>query len=56
MHAFMPSILVGPPRLDELRQDAQCTHQAESLESRAKVVVANGPPLSVRTRVGRPYS
>ena len=32
------------------------THQAESFESRAKVVVANGTPLSVRIRIGKPYS
>jgi len=30
------------------------THQAESFESRVKVVVANGTPLSVRIRAGRP--
>ena len=32
------------------------THQAESLDSRAKVVVAKGTPLSVRMRLGKPYS
>ena len=31
------------------------THQAESFESRARVVVAKGTPLSVRMRSGRPY-
>src|SRR2546427_626291 len=32
------------------------THHAESFDKRAKVVVANGTPLSVRIRFGRPYS
>jgi hypothetical protein len=32
------------------------THQAESVDNRANVVVANGTPLSVRIRFGRPYS
>ena len=32
------------------------THQAESVDKRAKVLVANGTPLSVRIRVGKPYS
>ena len=31
-------------------------HQAERLESRARVFVANGTPLSVRMRFGNPYS
>ena len=32
------------------------THQAESLDRRAKVLVAKGTPLSVRMRLGSPYS
>ena len=32
------------------------THHAESFDKRAKVVVANGTPLSVRIRLGSPYS
>jgi len=32
------------------------THHAESVDKRAKVLVANGTPLSVRMRVGSPYS
>jgi hypothetical protein len=32
------------------------THQAESVDKRAKVLVANGTPLSVRIRFGSPYS
>ena len=32
------------------------THHAESFDKRANVVVANGTPLSLRIRVGSPYS
>ena len=32
------------------------THHADSLDSRASVLVANGTPLSVRMYCGRPYS
>ena len=32
------------------------THHAESFDRRANVVVANGTPLSVRIRLGSPYS
>ena len=32
------------------------THQAESFDSLAKVLVAKGTPLSVRMRLGNPYS
>ena len=32
------------------------THHAESCDSRASVLVANGTPLSVRILVGSPYS
>src|SRR6059036_2947514 len=32
------------------------THHAESFDRRANVVVANGTPLSLRIRVGNPYS
>lgn len=32
------------------------THHAESFDKRANVVVANGTPLSLRIRRGRPYS
>ena len=32
------------------------THHAESFDNRARVVVAKGTPLSVRIRVGSPYS
>ncbi len=32
------------------------THQADSVDSRASVVVANGTPLSLRMRLGNPNS
>ena len=32
------------------------THHVESFDRRANVVVANGTPLSLRIRVGSPYS
>jgi hypothetical protein len=32
------------------------THHAESVDKRANVLVANGTPLSVRIRLGKPYS
>ena len=32
------------------------THQAESFDKRASVLVAKGTPLSVRMRFGSPYS
>lgn len=56
VHAFVPPVLLRFTGLDQLRQDTYRTHQAERLESRAKVLVANGTPLSVRIRVGNPNS
>jgi hypothetical protein len=32
------------------------THHADNWQSRARVVVANGTPLSVRRRGGRPHA
>ena len=32
------------------------THHADSVDRRARVVVANGTPLSLRIRFGSPYS
>jgi hypothetical protein len=56
VHAFMAAVLRRPPGLDQFRQDPQAHPPRESVDNRAKVVVANGTPLSVRIRVGSPYS
>jgi hypothetical protein len=44
----------GCAGLDALRRTPRHPHHAESGDSWARGVVAKGPPLSVRRRVGRP--
>lgn len=56
MHAFVPAILFRVARLDELRPDPQAQPPHAQGESRPSAIVANGTPLSVRMRTGRPNS
>lgn len=57
MHTRMATILLRLARFDQLGQYPQAEpSQADNVESRASVAVANGTPLSVRMRRGRPYS
>jgi hypothetical protein len=50
MPAFMAAVLLGFTRRDALGEDPQ----AESRESRPRVLVAKGTPWSVRMRLGKP--
>jgi hypothetical protein len=50
----MAAILLRFARFNELRQDAQAHHHADNWDSRARVLVANGTPWSVRMRCGKP--
>ena len=56
MHALVAAVLLGFTGLDELRQDPEPTHQADNWDSRPRVLVAKGTPLSVRMRCGKPNS
>jgi len=56
MHALVATVLLWLTGLDKFWQDTEAYPHAESLDNRASVVVANGTPLSVRMRLGRPYS
>lgn len=54
MQALMAAILLGFAGLDHAGRIPRRTHQAESCESRPRVLVAKGLPWSVRRRRGHP--
>ena len=54
MRSYRPFCCGFP--VQSVGQDAQGTHHADSIDKRASVVVANGTPLSLRIRIGSPYS
>src|SRR5262249_7533009 len=57
MHPFMPPILRWTAGFDELGDNAQAHPPCrEGRQARARLFVANGTPLSVRIRFGKPYS
>ena len=56
VHPLVDSVLLGPTGLDELRIDAEPDEPDGEEESRARALEAKGTPLSVRIRLGRPYS
>ena len=56
MHALVAAVLLRLTGSMSSGSTPNRTHQAESFESRANVLVAKGTPLSVRMRLGNPYS
>ena len=56
MHAFVTAVLLRLTRFDELGEYAKPHPPSGESERRARVLVANGTPLSVRIRCGSPNS
>lgn len=56
VHAFMAPVLCGLPGSMSSGNTPRRIHHADNCDSRASVLVANGTPLSVRIRCGKPYS